>query len=513
MHLTLGLHRAVRHQPDGIATVFEGRTRTFRELVGRVARLAGALRNLGIGTGDPVAILSLNSDRYIEYYLAAWWAGTVVNPVNTRWAVREIVYSLDDSQSAVLLVDKTYKSLMLEVRTAAKTLKHVIYMDDDAPPADTFAYEQLIADAEPIEDAYRHGDDVAGIFYTGGTTGFPKGVMLTHTNLGVPSMTFLCEEYGFGSVVLHTASLFHGAPLLYVIAQLLNGGRHIIIPAFDSARVVKEIREHRVTDVLLVPSMLQVMLDHPSVKGGDFSSLKRIWYGGSTIAETVQRRALEVFKPAGLVQLYGMTEIPVSSLLSPAFHAPEKGKLRSAGRAAQENEIMIADDNGREVPRGTIGEIVVRGLNVMKGYWNKPAETAKTIRNGWLRTGDAAYMDDEGFIFIADRFKDMIVTGSENVYAAEVENAVATHPAVAACAVIGIPSEEWGETVHAVVVLKPGAAEFTAEEIRNHCKGLIAGYKSPRSVEFRASLPLSAFGKVTKNELRAPYWKNATRKV
>jgi long-chain acyl-CoA synthetase len=513
VHLTLGLQRALRHQPEGIATRFEGRTRTFRALAERVARLAGALQALGLQPGDRAAILALNSDRFIEYYLAVWWAGGAVNPVNTRWAVREIVYSLEDSQSTLLFVDRNYKSLVGEIRAGAKSLKHVIYLDEDEVPPDTLAYERLISEAAPIEDAYRHGDDIAGIFYTGGTTGFPKGVMLSHTNLGVPSMVFLCEEYGFGKTVLHTAAMFHAATLLYIIAQLLNGGCHVVIPGFDPPAIVREIQKERVTDVLLVPSMLQMMVDHPAVKGADFGSLKRIWYGGSTIAEALQRRALEVFKPAGLVQLYGMTEIPVASLLSPAFHAPERGKLRSAGRAAQENEIMIADEDGNEVPRGVIGEIHVRGLNVMKGYLNKPAETAATIRRGWLRTGDAAYMDDEGFIFVADRLKDMIVTGGENVYAAEVENAVATHPAVAACAVIGIPSEQWGEAVHAVVVLKPGAQEFSAEEIRAHCRRTIAGYKCPRSVEFRPALPLSAFGKVTKNELRAPYWKDAPRKV
>ena len=383
----------------------------------------------------------------------------------------------------------------------------MIYLDDDAPPANVHRYESLVAENRPLPDAYRQGEDICGVFYTGGTTGFPKGVLLSHTNIGVPSMVFLCEEYGFGDAVLHTSAMFHAAPLLYIVAQLFNGGRHVIIPGFDPAAIIKQIGQERITDVLLVPSMLQVMIDHPTVKTGDFSSLKRIWYGGSSIPQTLQERAMQVFHPSGLVQLYGMTEIPVSALLSPKFHDPKRGKLRSAGRAAQENEIMIADEHGREVPRGEVGEICVRGLNVMKGYLNRPDETASAIRDGWLRTGDAASMDNEGFIFIADRIKDMIVTGGENVYAAEVENAVATHPAVAACAVIGIPDKDWGEAVHAVVVLKDGVQEFTIEDIRAHCRTMIAGYKCPRSVEFKPSLPLSAFGKVTKNVLRVPYLK------
>jgi acyl-CoA synthetase (AMP-forming)/AMP-acid ligase II len=505
VHLTLGLHRAVRHQPDNIATIFGARRRTFRELADRVARLAGALQQLGARDDDRIAILSLNSDRFIEYYLAVWWAGCVVNPVNTRWAVPEIVYSLEDSNSSILFVDKTYSPMVDAIRAGAKSIKHIIYLDDDEGPLGALRYEDIMAKSEPVEDAYRKGDDTCGIFYTGGTTGFPKGVILSHTNMGVPSMTFLCEEYGFGDVVLHTSAMFHAAPLLFIIAQLLNGGRHVIIPGFDPKAVVETIVSEGVTDAMLVPSMVQVLVNHPVTATGDYSKLKRIWYGGSTIPEAVQRKALDMFAPSGLVQLYGMTEIPVSSLLSPAFHAPEKGKLRSTGRAAQENEIKIADENGREVPRGVVGEVVVRGLNVMKGYLNKPEETAKTIRNGWLHTGDAAYMDDQGFIFIADRIKDMIVTGGENVYAAEVENAIATHPSVATVAVIGVPDEQWGEGIHAVVVLKSGAAEFSSDELRKHCRNVIAGYKCPRSLEFTDALPLSAFGKVTKNVLRDRY--------
>jgi len=513
MHLTLGLHRAVRHQPASIATFYEGRTQTFGQLGNRVARFAGALRAMGVKTGDRVAILSLNSDRYIECYLAVWWAGAVINPVNTRWSAHEVAYSLDDSESTVLLVDKAHQPAIQALRERAKSLKHFIYLDDDEVPADTLSYEALIAGAEPIDDQYRHGDDLAGIFYTGGTTGFPKGVMLSHTNIGVPSLTLLGQEYGVGSAVLHTAPMFHIAPLLLMVAQLLNGGGQSVLPGFDPARVLSYIEDRQSTDVMLVPSMIRVLLEHENVKATNFKSLNRIWYGGAAITESIQRQALEVFHPAGLMQLYGLTEIPVVALMPPRYHDPSLGKLRSTGRAATENEIRIVDQDGEELPRGAIGEIVARGPNVMRGYWNKPEATEATIRNGWLQTGDAGYMDDEGFVFVADRFKDMIVTGGENVYAAEVENAVATHPAVAGCAVIGIPSEEWGEAVHLVVILKPDEEKFTLDEIRRYCKDLIAGYKCPRSIEYMESLPLSAFSKVDKNVLRAPYWKDRTRKV
>jgi long-chain acyl-CoA synthetase len=513
MHLTVGLHQQLQRQPDKKAITCEGRELTFRQFVGRIAKLAGAFRGLGLDTGDRVAMLALNSERYLEYYFGVWWAGGVASPINNRWAIPEILYSLDDSQSTILVIDKNFRHLIDDLRKGASSLKQVIYIGDDTVPSGTLAYEALLQDAKPVEDAYRHGNDIAGIFYTGGTTGHPKGVMLSHTNIGVAALMKLYVGFGFGPVVLHAMPMFHGAPLFWIIGELLYGGRHVILPKFEPAAVVQAISKERVTDILLVPSMIQMMLDHPSIKSADFSSLQRVWYGASTINEATLRRAMEVFLPAKFVQVYALTEAPASAFLAPSFHTPDNPKLRSTGPSGPETQLKIVDSDGNEAPRGTVGEIMVRGMNVMLGYWNKPAETAKVLKDGWVRTGDAAYMDEDGFIYIADRVKDMIVTGGENVYAAEVENAIAKHASVAASAVIGIPSEQWGEAVHAVVVLKPGAAKFSPDELRTHCKNLIAGYKCPRSVEFRDALPMSAVGKVTKNVLREPYWKNMARKV
>jgi acyl-CoA synthetase (AMP-forming)/AMP-acid ligase II len=337
--------------------------------------------------------------------------------------------------------------------------------------------------------------------------------MLSHTNIGVAGLMNLQPGLGLGPVWVHVMAFFHGAPLFWMLAQFLLGGKQIILPRFEASALIKTVVEHDGTDMLLVPSMIQTLIDHPEFDSAKFASVRSIWYGASTIAEETQLRAMAALPNCKFIQVYALTEAPATAFLFPEFHDPNLGKLRSTGRAVIETQIRICDPNGKELRRGEIGEINVRGMNTMLGYWNKPKETASTLVDGWVRTGDAAYMDDEGFVYIADRVKDMIVSGGENVFAAEVENAIAKHPSIATSAVIGIPSAEWQEQVHAILVLKVGAPEMTLEEMRNHCKQYIAGYKCPRSIEFRDSLPLTTMGKVGKNILRAPFWEGHVRKV
>jgi acyl-CoA synthetase (AMP-forming)/AMP-acid ligase II len=277
----------------------------------------------------------------------------------------------------------------------------------------------------------------------------------------------------------------------------------VILPGFDPGTVLATIASRRVTDVLLVPTMIQLLVDHPQVTEYDLTSLTSVVYGVSPITQAVLERAMKAFPSAGFTQAYGMTELsPVATILTPADH--EQGQLRSAGRAAPHAEVRVVDPDGAQLPTGTVGEIIVRGGHVMLGYWNKPAETQAALRDGWMHTGDGGYLDDQGYLYVVDRIKDMIITGGENVYSAEVENAVARHRAVAQCAVIGLPDPDWGERVHAVVVLHPGAT-LTLAELREHTKTLIAGYKAPRSVEIAAALPISGTGKVLKRELRKKY--------
>ncbi|EHP42744.1 AMP-dependent synthetase and ligase [Cupriavidus basilensis OR16] len=518
MYLTQALHRAVQQHPERIAVRYGERQRSFRQLAERVARLAGGLRKLGMQSGDRVAMLSLNSDRFLEYQMAVPWAGGVLNPCNTRWSAAEILYSLDDSGSTILLVDETFRALAVQLRRDAATLRELIYCGDGEVPSGMHGYEALLANAAPVPDAVRRDEDLAGIFYTGGTTGFPKGVMLSHANLCASGLALRAEGLATpGGTYLHAAPMFHLADMGLAMPQWMEGNTHAIIPAFNPELVLDTLERDRVTHMLLVPTMIQMMVDHPAMKKPrDLSALQAIIYGASPISEAVLERAMAALPGVGFVQAYGMTELSPLATINPAwYHTAEgraQGKLRAAGRASYTSEVRIVDGEGCEVPRGTVGEVAVRGPTVMQGYWNKPAENAAAVRDGWMHTGDGGYMDEDGFIFIVDRLKDMIVSGGENVYSAEVENALAQHPAVVASAVIGVPSAEWGEAVHAVVVGRPGTSA-TAGELIDHCKTLIAGYKCPRSVEFRDALPLSGAGKILKIELRKPFWEGQQRQV
>jgi acyl-CoA synthetase (AMP-forming)/AMP-acid ligase II len=514
MYLTQALHRSVQQNPEAVATIFGDRTRTFAETADRVARLAGALRELGVGTGDRVAMYALNSDRYFEYLFAVPWAGAVLNPVNIRWSPAEISYSLEDSSTTVLLVDDTFAGTVGALREQYPGLRTVIHCGDGPPPEGLLGYEDLLAAATPVEDALRSGDDLAGIFYTGGTTGFPKGVMLSHANLLTSALGSLCTGAFLerGARFLHVAPMFHLADLAAWVSQCALGGTHVITPMFDPAAVAAVIAEQEVTHTLLVPTMIQLMVDHPAAAEHDLTSLRGVIYGASPIPEAVLAKAMKTFPAARFVQAYGMTELsPVVTMLLPEDHE-DLSLRRSAGRAAPHADVRVVDPDGAEVPRGTVGEVIVRGGHLMLGYWNKPAETEAAVRDGWMHTGDGGYLDERGYLFVVDRIKDMIVSGGENVYSVEVENALAKHPAVAACAVIGVPDDEWGERVHAVVVLAEGE-RAEGDELREHCRQYIAGYKCPRSVEFLSALPMSGAGKILKRELRRKYWPEGERAV
>ena len=518
MYLTQSLHRAVQQHPERAAVRFGVREYSYREFGERVARLAGALQNLGLRDGGRVAMLALNSFRYLEYQMAVPWAGGVLNPCNIRWSPSEIAYSLNQSGSTLLLVDDIFVPMVQQLRREASLACHVIYCGDGPVPEGMQGYEQILAQASPVPDAVRRGEDLAGIFYTGGTTGFPKGVMLSHNNLCSSGLANVAEGLvTSGGVYLHAAPMFHLADLGMGIAQWLQGNTHAILPSFDPEAVLDALSRYAVTDVMLVPTMIQMMVDHPAAQTRrDLSALRNLIYGASPISEAVLDRAMAALPGVSFVQAYGMTELSPVATINPACNHTQEGrklgKLRSAGRASYGVEVRIVDADGAEVPRGTVGEVVVRGANVMQGYWKHPEQTATALRDGWLFTGDGAWMDEDGYIYIADRLKDMIISGGENVYSAEVENALAQHPAVAMCAVIGVPDARWGEAVHAVVVTKPGHG-VAAESLISHCRSLIAGYKCPRSIEWRDALPMSGAGKVLKTSLRKSYWQNRSRQV
>jgi acyl-CoA synthetase (AMP-forming)/AMP-acid ligase II len=514
-YLTQALHAARRQHPQRIATVFNGRRTDYQTLASRVSCAATGLRERGVKAGDRVGILALNSDRYLEVYFAIWWSGGVVNPVNVRWSAHEIAYSLDDCGTSMLVVDESFAALVPELVQLSKCLKTIVYVGDAAAPPGMYGYEQLIAENPPCEDAQRSGEDLAGIFYTGGTTGLPKGVMLSHANLCGTAMSGLAEGLvDDAAVVLHVAPMFHLADGVLAIMSFMRACTHVVVPRFVPELVLSAIQDESVTNTLLVPTMIQMLIDDPQLPRYRLGSLRRLLYGASAINEAVLERAIALLPGVEFTQLYGQSEMsPLVSVLKHEHHVGPNNKLRSAGRPLVGIEAIVVDSDGRELPRNHVGEIATRGAGAMIGYWNKPEQTVAAMGSGWIRSGDGAYMDDDGFLFVVDRLKDMIVSGGENVYSAEVENAIGRHSAVLASAVIGIPNERWGESVHAVVVIRPGVIAPSADDIKQHCQSLIAGYKCPRSVEFRESLPLSGAGKVLKIELRAPYWRDANRHV
>lgn len=517
MNLTMGLRKAAAFDADAPALVCGDIRLTRRGLLDRVARLASALRELGMRDGDRVAMLAANGHAYVEFYFAVLWGGGVVVPVNSRFSLAEMVEQVADAGPVVLIADQAFAQAATQVQGEAPSIRTVLQIGMSSSSGNVVDYETAIADARPCEDAMRSGEDLACLFYTGGTTGRAKGVMLSHRNLWANAVV-TAARLGFDEslVSLHAGPLFHLGAGARVYTTAVVGGRHVVIPRFTPHDVLAAIARDKVTVATFVPTMLAMMLDLPDLDAYDLSSLRMITYGASPMPTSVLAKCLARFPLVRFAQSYGMTELsPVATILGPEDHLPETPakRLRSAGRPVSSAEIQIVDSNDVELGRGETGEIIVRGPMVMQGYWNQPELTARTLRGGWMHTGDSGYVDEDGYLHVADRIKDMIISGGENVYSIEVENAIATHPDVAQCAVIGIPDERWGETVHAVIVPRAAGA-LTADMIRSHCRGLIADYKCPRSVDFRDQpLPLSSVNKINKAELRAPYWKDHAKQA
>ncbi|MBA2933760.1 AMP-binding protein [Sphingomonas sp. CGMCC 1.13654] len=497
MYLTQCLHRHVQQMPDAIAAVDPDAVVNWVELRDRAARFAGMLRARGLQPGDRVAMLGRNGIDFVVFILGTWWAGGVINPVNTRWTTVEMAYSLENCGTRFLFVDTVFEPLVPALAAAAPNLAQII------PTAKLYEW---MAGAAPAEDALRRGGDLAAILYTGGTTGFPKGVMLSHANLAGSLLGVLAQPHGPATgAYLNVAPLFHVGSLSGLLITLYSGQASIFLPQFEPLAVLEAIERHRPGDIFLVPTMLRMLLQHPRFAEFDTGSIRQIRYGASPIDEVLMDIAIAAFPRARFNQSYGMTELgPVASTLAPEDHEPAariNGHLRSAGRATPTCELRIVGPDDRELPRGEIGEIVARGQGVMLGYWDLPELTAEALRGGWMHTGDMGRMDEAGYVTVVDRLKDMIVTGGENVYSAEVESALAGHDDVAAVAVIAAPDPRWGERVHAVIVPRAGRRPGEAALIA-HCRDHIAGYKLPRSFEFVDALPLSAAGKVQKNVLR-----------
>jgi long-chain acyl-CoA synthetase len=486
------LARAMRVAPTRVAVRCAEVELSYAQTWERCRRLIGALRGLGIGEGDRVAVVGANCHRYLELYQAIPGAGMVLVPLNQRHTAAELRYALEDSGARVLFAGRGMDVSSIGV-------EHVIDLDA--------GYEGLIAAAPPADfPADVSEDTLAGLFYTGGTTGAAKGVMLTHRNLLANALHFqACWSFGPDTRWLIVAPLFHAAGSIAVLAVVWNGGEQIVLPAFEPGAALDLVEHHQVTATLVVPTMLAALCDEQDARPRDISTLRRISHGGAPIATETLRRAHATFPDAELLHIYGATETsPIATLLKGEERLLDAPQARSCGQPAVGVAVSVLDANGAQVAPGAVGEVVIRGDNVMAGYWNKPEQTAAALAGGWYHTGDLGYLDECAFLFLVDRAKDMIVTGGENVYSTEVEEALYRHPAVAEAAVFGIPDAQWGEAVHAVVV---PCADVSGEDLREHCRSLIGGYKVPKTIALRSEpLPKSGVGKVLKRELRDAYW-------
>ena len=490
-----------------------GATRSFAEHLDRVGRTVGALRSLGIGRGDRFAVLALNSPEYLELYHAAYLGAGVINPLNLRFAPKELVHVLRDSGTTTCFVDGIFAPVIEAVREQAR-LEHVVLIGSGDVPH-TATYDGLLAGSvRAIPDEGEESDPVV-LMYTGGTTGLPKGVLLDQRaemlNLTHIMMVRPCDDT---TVNLLQTPMFHAASMFGIIGGPAFGAHTVILPMFEPGATMAAIDTYRPTDTVMVPTMIGLTMAHPDFRPERLASLRELVYGASPMPRDLLDRILGLYPDVNLWQGYGMTECcAILTLLGPDEHRRGGDLLASAGRAVPGVELSIRDELGREVPRGQAGEVCARGGNFMVEYWHQPEATAEAFRDGWYHTGDAGFLDDGGYLHLVDRVKDMIVTGGENVYSIEVENALASHPAVLQVAVIGIPHATWGEQVHAVVVLVPDA-EVDADELITHSREWIAGYKVPKSIEFRdGPLPLSGAMKVLKRELRDPYWEGQERRI
>ncbi len=435
-----------------------------------------------------------------------------------------MIYTVNDAEAILLVLDQTFLPLVEGIRSELQSVHTYIYTGQSQERTSTFPsemhdYEHLLSEADDLwQPPVVREEDLAGLFYTSGTTGSPKGVMLTNRNLCANALQgFALRIPPPDAVFLHATPMFHlsGGPSAWIYFWV--GATHVVQQRFEPKSTFEQIEREHVTHVTWVPTMINMLLAHPDIGKADFSSLRFILYGASPIAPDRLKEALRVFG-CELMQVYGMTEAaPILTALAPEEHQPEGDeravrRLLSCGREVLGVVVSVVNARGEEIVPGEVGEIIARGANIMLGYWHKREETAAVLHDGWYFSGDMGTVDEDGYLYIVDRKKDMIISGGENIYSVEVENALSSHATVLECAVVGVPDEQWGEAVKALVVVRPGM-QATEDELIAHCREQIAGYKVPRSIDFLELLPKSASGKVLKRELREPYWQNYQRRV
>jgi long-chain acyl-CoA synthetase len=515
------IRHLARVQPDHEMFVAGDERRSWGQEYAQACRVAQAFVREGLGIGDRVAFLDRNGVAYFDVLFAGSFIGAVNVAVNWRLAPSEMAAIIDDSQASVLVVHPDYVPALASMHSRLPAVRRIVVLGDAVGCADDRAvtFDEWIAGC-PANDPGHVGapDEVSMQLYTSGTTGLPKGVMLTNANMSTAieeaGVTFHIRD---DVVSLVAMPLFHIGGSGWALCAMSRGGRSIILRDVDPALLLRLIETEAITEMFLVPAVLMVLLATPGLSSTDLSSLRLIFYGASPISEDVLVKCMAAFG-CGFCQVYGMTET-TGAITSLPFedHDPEgprQGLLRSAGKPHPTVELRVVDpDSGKDADLGEVGEVWTRSGYNMAGYWAKPDETAATVdAEGWLRTGDAGYFDAEGYLYLHDRIKDMIVSGGENIYPAEVENVLLFHPDVVDAAVIGVPDVRWGETVKAIVVLAPGAALDEAGVI-GHCRENLAHYKCPTSVETVDALPRNPSGKILKRELRVPYWAGEERAI
>jgi long-chain acyl-CoA synthetase len=497
------LKRALQIGPNEIALIHDDIEITYADLWRRCSLLVGGLRSRGAKAGDRIAILANNSHQYVETYIGVPAGGMVVVPLNTRHALPELVYALKDSGANILLTDRT------ELGELTEMVDEIIRLPSDYEDMLEQSSEAVLGE-DPDENA------LAGLFYTGGTTGASKGVMLTHRNLIANTHNWLAAiPQSSEDRTLIMAPMFHAAGSNGILGAIWLGSCQISLAAFDPKAALDLIEKHSVNITLGVPTMLAALAEEQHSNPRKTDTLEIIAHGGSPIATEVIRRTSSAFPTAQMIEVYGATELsPLATILGHEERLVDDPRARSCGRSAIGNIISIRDPEGNELPAGEVGEVVVAGTNVMKGYWKKEEQTEAVLINGSYWTGDLGYLDAAGYLYLVDRSKDMIVSGGENVYSTEVEEVLYKHPAVLEAAAFGVPDEKWGEAVHAVVVPREEHNNIDPAEIVDFCRDHIAGYKVPKGIDIQHEpLPKSGPGKVLKRELRAPYWESSDRSV
>lgn len=519
MNLAKLLTKAASTYPHKTALVHGSKKLTFAQFNERANRLANALLGLGLRPGDNVAVLQYNYPETLETIFACFKAGCGAVPINFRLHSKECAYIIDHSQARAVVLSPEFNQPIMDVREEMPEVEHFITLEGGA--GELLDYEGLLAAASPErEDAWVEPDQLAWLFYTSGTTGQPKGAMLTHRNLLAMTMNFYADISPLGpeDAVLHGAPLSHGSGL-YALPNIAKGALNVILEGktFEPELVFQTIERHRVTNMFAAPTMVKRLAESPAADKYDHSSLGCLNYGGAPMYVEDLTQAMRTLGPC-LVQLYGQGEAPMTITYLPKRDHKLEGtpeqmrRLASAGMPRTDVEVAVVDSEDRPLPLGQTGEIVTRSEEVMRGYWRNPRATAAALRHGWLHTGDVGRLDENGYLFIMDRSKDMIISGGENIYPREVEEVLLRHPAVREVAVIGVPDPQWGEAMKAIVALVPGQA-IGGEELIAFCKDHIASYKKPKSVDFVDELPKNNYGKILKKDLRARYWDKRDRNV